>query len=227
MCSKRTQALSTQTQIGTGKNKGKQQPWKRHAGHKYRGTDGDKETNDRQTDDRQTDRQTEHRQTNRQTETETETHTQTQTHTHTHTRRQGDRQRQTTRWTDLLSWIRIFKDNFKHFGEVLTQVMWRCPLTKEKNSQSTLSLYTMTSLNPDPTWMARPLARMNASTVVVKSPPANFSFSVFRPLTTGIANRSVYTRLYNSRMVYTCQHKKGLSLGTSCNPIEHDDVLKG
>lgn len=42
------------------------------------------------------------------------------------------------------------------------------------------------------TCIPRPLAEMKASTVVVKSPPANFSFSVLRPLITGIANKSVY-----------------------------------
>src|SRR3546814_1223940 len=38
-------------------------------------------------------------------------------------------------------------------------------------------------------WIARPFAEMNASQVVVYKPPANFSFSVFRPRTTGTARR--------------------------------------
>ena len=39
-------------------------------------------------------------------------------------------------------------------------------------------------------WMARPVAEMYASTVVVMCPPANFSFSVFLPLMTGTASKS-------------------------------------
>ena len=58
-----------------------------------------------------------------------------------------------------------------------------------------------------PTWMPLPLVGMNASTVVVKSPPANFSFSLLRPLTTGTAINSSYTRAYRSRMVNTCTNR--------------------
>ena len=39
--------------------------------------------------------------------------------------------------------------------------------------------------------MPLPLAGTNASTVVVKSAPANFSFSDFLPFITGTANKSV------------------------------------
>mmetsp|Transcript_11407 Transcript_11407/g.36436 ORF Transcript_11407/g.36436 Transcript_11407/m.36436 type:complete len:321 (-) Transcript_11407:620-1582(-) len=43
-------------------------------------------------------------------------------------------------------------------------------------------------------WIARPVAGTNASTVVVYRPPANFSTSDLRPLMTGTASSSSYTR---------------------------------
>mmetsp|Transcript_7164 Transcript_7164/g.25558 ORF Transcript_7164/g.25558 Transcript_7164/m.25558 type:complete len:247 (-) Transcript_7164:298-1038(-) len=52
-------------------------------------------------------------------------------------------------------------------------------------------------------WMARPFVGMSASTVVVYSPPANFSFSDLRPLMTGTASSSSYTRAYKSRICST------------------------
>lgn len=42
-------------------------------------------------------------------------------------------------------------------------------------------------------WMPRPVAGMNASMVVVYSPPANFSFSDLTPGMVGTASRSSYT----------------------------------
>ena len=63
---------------------------------------------------------------------------------------------------------------------------------------------TTTPCAPDArTWIALPFAGMYASTVVVYRPPANFSFSDLRPLMTGTASSSSYTRAYRSRMVRT------------------------
>mmetsp|Transcript_5592 Transcript_5592/g.15848 ORF Transcript_5592/g.15848 Transcript_5592/m.15848 type:complete len:291 (-) Transcript_5592:1409-2281(-) len=46
-----------------------------------------------------------------------------------------------------------------------------------------------------PPWIPFPVAGTKASTVVVYSPPANFSFSLFTPWHTGTASRSSYTAL--------------------------------
>lgn len=66
--------------------------------------------------------------------------------------------------------LRVLKHNLEHLGEVLAQMMGCGTLSREKNENSATQYWppsTQRTLLWCNTWMARPLAEINASTVVV------------------------------------------------------------
>lgn len=70
----------------------------------------------------------------------------------------------------FLAWLlRVLEHNIKHLGEVLAQMVG-CGTLSRKNEKSVTLHWpqrTKSTLPDCNTWMARPLAEMNASTVVV------------------------------------------------------------
>ena len=73
-------------------------------------------------------------------------------------------------------------------------------------------------------YIALPFSTIKVSHVLVKSAPANFSFSLLIPLTTGTANSDLYVSAYTSNILNT---KSELSFSSICAvcPSYHKNSL--